>query len=130
MDTNQVGALSEGKVMSALISAGYTVAIPFGVAKYDLIVERPRGNFQRIQCKTGRLRNGTVRFNAYSLRGTRTQKYGKILYQGEADFFGVYCSELDKVYLVPVQNQRSEVSLRVDPAKTNVQVNWAKDYEI
>jgi hypothetical protein len=43
--------------MAALLAAGKTVLIPFGVQGYDLVFEDEDG-FHRVQCKTAYMRNG------------------------------------------------------------------------
>jgi hypothetical protein len=49
-------------VMLALIDVGLEVSVPFGEnCRYDLVVDRA-GDLTRVQCKTGRLRDGAVRF--------------------------------------------------------------------
>jgi PD-(D/E)XK nuclease superfamily protein len=119
-------------VLAALIKLGYPVAVPFGVARYDLVVEMDDG-FKRIQCKTGRLRDGAVRFSAASLSSDRRPGYiKKNPYIGSADFFGVFCPDTDAVYLVPVGDQRTEVSLRVAPSANSQAkgVRWARDFEL
>ena len=130
-DTNIISALTESKILATLVSAGFTVAIPFGVAKYDLILDTAEG-LKRVQCKTGILRNGAIRFNVYSVkRKPKGGGWGKIFYQGDADLFGVYCPQNDKVYLVPVDDHLGSISLRVNPAKNNQKtVRRAEDYEI
>jgi hypothetical protein len=132
MDTNAVGAQTEGHVLASLIRAGYTVALPFGVARYDLVVEMPDG-FKRVQCKTGRLREGAVRFSTASLGSVRKPgKFTKSPYIGQADFFGVYCPDTDAVYLVPVGPARAVMALRVSPSRNSQVsgVHWARDYEL
>jgi hypothetical protein len=55
------------------------------------------------------------------------------VYTNDIDYFGVYCPENDKVYLVPVEDTTQRLcSLRVTPAKNNQKkrVRWAKDYEV
>ncbi len=51
-----------------------------------------------------------------------------------AEYFGVYCGELNKTYLVPVDlvPRATEMHLRVMPSKNNQvkKVIWARDYEI
>lgn len=45
-------------VMLALVDGGIDVSVPFGEnTRYDLIVDRD-GDLSRVQCKTGRLRDG------------------------------------------------------------------------
>lgn len=54
-------------------------------------------------------------------------------YQGRAELFGVWCPELDTVYLVPVKSVPggTDAHLRVSPTKNNQEtgIRWAKDYE-
>lgn len=130
-DTNTVAALTEGRVLAAFVANGYTVAVPFGVARYDLVLDTKRG-LKRVQCKTGRLRSGAVRFRVYSVNRLPDGRYGKTGYQGDADLFGVFCPENDQVYLVPVDNTRQEISLRVEPARSNqvAGTRRAADYEV
>lgn len=124
-DTNTIGAMTEGHVLAALLSAGYTVAIPFGVARYDLLLDRS-GKIERVQCKTGRLRNGCVLFNT-----TSNREEGRTGYRGQIEYFGIFCRANGKVYLVPEQlcSPKSEARLRIDPTTRDVKL-WAKDYEV
>ena len=61
-----VGDRSTLAVMLALQRAGYIVLLPFGEnTRYDLVIDDGT-SFARVQCKTGRLRDGAVRFAACS----------------------------------------------------------------
>jgi hypothetical protein len=55
-------------------------------------------------------------------------------YQGQIDFFGVYCPDNGKVYLVPIQDAttKSMCALRITPPKHNQQkkIRWAAQYEV
>lgn len=54
-------------------------------------------------------------------------------YQGQCEHFAVFCEELNKVHLVPVdQVGTNSVHLRLVPAKNNQlkHVRWAQDYEL
>lgn len=54
-------------------------------------------------------------------------------YRGQCDYFAAYCEELNKIYLLPVdQVGTTRVNLRLVPAKNNQEKNvrWAKDYEL
>jgi hypothetical protein len=44
----------------------------------------------------------------------------------------VYCPQNDKVYLVPVDGNTSDISLRVEPARSNqvAKTRLASDYEV
>lgn len=127
-----IGERSEACILAALLKAGKTVLIPFGDnQRYDLVIEEDN-NFTRVQCKTGRLKNGSVGFPVTSRAGgIGTRKS----YDGEIDVFGVYCPELDKVYIVPlIAGYKSGMHLRVSKTKIKQratrQIRWAKDYEL
>jgi len=130
-----VGDRTTLAVMVALRTTGYVVLIPFGEnTRYDLVIQSGR-DFYRVQCKTGRLREGAVRFNVCSsyghhLRPGRSRRD----YQGQVDYFGVHCLDTGGIYLVPIADLpvRSQAALRVAPSRNNqrAKVRMAADYEI
>src|SRR5215211_6957979 len=74
----------------------------------------------RVQCKTGRLRGGSVVFRACSSYGHhRNPLTARRDYQGQVDAFAVYCPETAGVYLVPIADLsvHVEATLRVDPPR-------------
>ena len=79
-------------VMLALIDAGLDVSVPFGEnCRYDLVIDRA-GRLTRVQCKTGRLRDGVVRFATASTYGhLPSPRETRRDYVGEIDEFAVYC---------------------------------------
>jgi hypothetical protein len=127
-----VGQRTETAIAEALVRRGFTVLQPIGSNhRYDLVVEVD-GDFLRVQCKTGRLRDGAVTFKTISVRvntkGARVRHY-----DGEVDYFAVYCSALDRVYLVPFEVcRRGETFLRVEPCRNHQVkgIRWARDYEL
>lgn len=126
MNPTEIGIHAEAAVLSALVRTGYTVLTPFGGGRrYDLVIELD-GRFYTVQCKAGRYNAGAVVFNTASVqRDThkRTQ-YENI------DYFGIYCSTLGTVYLVPVKDVGTGVlgSLRVEPCR-NGQVKRTRPAE-
>jgi hypothetical protein len=120
MTTKEKGNRAEGAVMAALIKAGKQVLLPIGEnQRYDLVVEEA-GKFIRIQCKAGRLNRdqSVIIFRACSIHSHRG--YGTKDYRGEADVFGVYVPDLNKVYLVPVEDVAKTCgNLRLVPSKNN-----------
>jgi hypothetical protein len=102
--------------------------------RYDLVFEDEKGHFFRVQCKTGWVTNGVLKFatssvDSRSVKG-RTLRKG---YRGEIDFFGVYCPQTDKVYLVAVDEVPTiEAFLRLTNPRNNQtsKIRWASDYEI
>jgi len=128
MRTGEKGNLSESQVLAAFVAAGYLVSIPFGSGhKYDFVVDDSMRLF-RVQCKTGRVKNGTLLFNAYSQAGNGSLKMS---YKGLADLFAVLNPNDGKVYLVPVGEVGvTDVSLRLTPTlnKQLQGVRWAAAY--
>jgi hypothetical protein len=127
-----VGHRAEAAVLSALVQRGYRVLLPFGVnQRYDLVLDCD-GQFLKAQCKSGRLRDGAIQFRALSTQSNmkRTHTRG---YAGEVDLFIVYCSDTQRIYVVPTDEvPPTSMYLRVDPPrnKQGKRVRWAKDYEL
>lgn len=130
--TSAVGERAEGAVLASMLRADWTVLLPFGGSHaYDLVIERD-GEFSRVQVKHGVVRDGVIMFRAYSSTGKGTAKVVRD-YKCRADQFGDYCSELDRVFLVPVSDVGTgTVTLRIEPAKNGqaAGVKWAKDYDV
>lgn len=127
-----IGNRTEARVTAALLDHFDTILTPYGSnCRYDLGIDL-NGRLIRVQCKTGRLRYGSVIFNTYSSMEHRKQGIRRT-YHKQADLFGVYCPGNAQVYLVPVDDVPSrEGNLRIEPTR-NYQENkirWAKLYEV
>ncbi len=127
----EIGDTAVAGVLASLLKKGYAILIPFGDSqRYDLVLEND-GKFLRIQCKNGRIRNGCILFNSSSTswyKGHRRRNY-----KGQIDYFGVYCPENDKTYLIPIEKVgETKGVLRINPTKNNQNKNvrWSKNYEI
>jgi hypothetical protein len=128
-----VGDRTEAIVVAALIRRGYRVLRPVSAnQRYDLVLDLG-GEFLRVQCKTGRLRNGAIVFSTRSCRSNRNGTYVRS-YTDQADVFVVHCPELDRIYAVPVgaSGVLSEASLRVKPPANGQTkgIRWAADHEL
>lgn len=124
-------------VIARLVQAGKFLLLPFGEnQRYDIVIDEG-DHFVRVQCKTGRIQNGVVYFPTCSSTYHHPNNQGLKCYQhpykGQADLFGVYCPDNDRVYLVPVNECGGRAaSLRIEPSKNNQArgVRWARDYEL
>ena len=122
-------------IMLALSEAGYAVLVPFGEnTRYDLVID-DGVSLKRVQCKTGRLRDGGIRFAARSSYAHHPNPRMVVRdYLGQIDFFGVYCPETGGAYLVPVEDAqvRAAGTLRVTPPRNGQRrrIRQAADYEI
>jgi PD-(D/E)XK endonuclease len=130
-----VGDRTTLAVMLALRELGYAVFVPLGEnTRYDLVIDEGSAH-KRVQCKTGRMRGGAVRWSVCSnYYHHPNPRFGSRDYHGEIDYFGVYCPETERVYLVPIGDLpvRRRASLRVEPARNSQQkfIRHAHSYEI
>jgi hypothetical protein len=133
-NTSLTGEVSRTQVMAALALQGKMVLVPLAdYHRYDLAIDEG-DRFLRVQCKTGRLIKGAIVFNPCSI-DSRSKKGCCIRkgYAGQVELFGVYCPELRKCYLVPVEQAGTNACyLRVYPPKNGqkTRLHWAADYEI
>lgn len=131
----RIGDRTTLAVMLALQAEGCTVLLPFGEnTRYDIVIDAD-GRFFRIQCKTGRLRNGAVRFKACSSYAHHPNPLEPSRdYGGDVDYFAVYCPETFGVYLIPINEMPSRWvgALRVEPARNGqrLRVRQAADFQI
>jgi len=134
-NTNSIGEISESAIITRFLQLGCGVLTVYGGnQRYDLIIEYEDEKFWRVQCKTARIQdNGTVvAFDTanhnVALKNSRYRHY-----RGQCDYFAVYCEELNKVYLIAVDEVgTTRTNLRLVPAKNNQEKNvrWARDYEL
>jgi PD-(D/E)XK endonuclease len=130
-----IGDRTQLAVMLALRDAGYAVLVPFGEnTRYDLVIDNDE-ELARVQCKTGRLRQGAIRFATCSCYGHHANpKTARRPYGDEIDYFAVYCPETEGVYLVPIADVPVKVlaALRVTPARNSQQqrIREARNYQL
>jgi PD-(D/E)XK endonuclease len=132
-DTKTKGDVSELRVAVAFTEAGYAVSKPLGEnQRYDLIVDDGE-RLQRVQVKTGRIRNGVVMFNCCSTHGHRRTILQTRPYTGQIELLAVYCPENRKVYAIPEADlTRSTICLRLVAPRNNMvkTIRWASRYEL
>jgi len=134
-----LGERSQAIIIFKLLEAGYNVLTPYGDnTRYDLVIEDADRQFWRVQCKTGWIEDdgALIEFatasSYYHTRAGRTG-YGRRDYRGQIEYFAVYCPEMKKVYLVPIDHVgTANAKLRLVPTKNKQEKNvrWAKDYEL
>lgn len=132
MNSKDVGNISEAKSLSRLLELGFKVLLPFGDNyRYDLVVDH-NGSFYRIQVKTGHLKNGKIETSIRSIN-RQNGEYIRKNYKNDVDFICIYCPELDKIYMVPIDDcPDTSVILRVEYPKNNAKSNirFAQEYEL
>ena len=130
----RIGDRSTLAIMAALHQAGIPFYLPFGEnTRCDLVAEID-GDLVKVQCKSGRLVSGAVKFPTVSSYAHHPNpKVRHRDYVGEVDAFAVYCHETSGVYLVPIAEVPShQCRLRVDAPRNNQwkRIRFAADYEI
>jgi hypothetical protein len=131
----EIGDRSTLAIILALRSRGHTVYVPFGEnTRADLIVDR-NNDLRRVQCKTGRLRDGAIRFNTCSSYAHHPNpRNPRRDYLGQIDEFAVFCPETGGVYCVPIEDipTTEHGSLRVLAPRNNQKkgVRFAAAYEV
>lgn len=128
MEPHRRGELTEALVIAELKRREIPVSKPVGDnERYDLVAESD-GGLWRLQVKTGRLQDGTIRFHGTS---QHTNAQGNVYerYDGVVDFFVVYVDELESMYLLPESAFETDIRLRVEePSQADSSINWARDF--
>ena len=134
--TQKTGDISEQAAITRLLQCGYIVLTPYGqMHRYDLVIEDADGKFWRVQVKTGWLNedHSIIRFATASSMNYTVKNKGWRNYRGQCEYFAVYVEDLNKVYLLPVDDVGTSLAtLRLVPSKNHQEkhVRWAKDYEL
>jgi hypothetical protein len=133
-DTKSIGDLSEAMVIAVLVRHGYLISIPFGENhRYDLIADDGE-RLLRIQVKTGRLRDGIIKFACSSMHyHRRTGRLACRSYFGQIEYLAVFCPGTGKVYLVPESELvATQGHLRIAPPRNRQarKIRWAAEYEL
>jgi PD-(D/E)XK endonuclease len=114
-----VGDRSTLAVMLALQMKGYALYLPFGEnTRTDLVIDDGTG-LARVQCKTGRLREGAIRFAVSSSYAHHRRPTRRRDYRHDIDYFAVFCPETGGVYLLPIGDveNRTTCALRVTESR-------------
>jgi len=130
-----IGDRSTLAIILGLTETGREVFLPFGEnSRTDLVIADLAG-LARVQCKTGRLRSGVIRFKVCSSYAHHSNPASLARpYLDEVEFFAIYCPETTGVYLIPIDDiqLRWQGALRVS-APLNGQrrgIRLAADYEV
>ena len=127
---------SEQAAITRLLQCGYVVLQPIGqMHRYDLVIEDAEGKFWRVQVKTGWLNEdrSIIKFATASSMNYTVKNKGWRSYKGQCEYFAVYVEDLNKVYLLSIDDVGTSLAtLRLVPSKNNQEKNvrWAKDYEL
>jgi len=127
------GQATEAHLKAAFVKRGFSLLEPaYDNEQYDFVIER-QGLFYRVQAKTARLLDtGTIQFETVSTK-SRSDGYVRDDYAGAIDYFAVYSPDVDRSYLVYIEDAaRGKMEIRVEPPKNNQMagINWHEDYAL
>jgi hypothetical protein len=127
-----VGHRSETAILAAFVERGFEILLPWGInRRYDMVLDLG-DRFVRVQCKTGRLKDGVITCSAKSVH-CNTKEILTRRYNGEIEYFAVYCPETRDVYVVPCDDATpAHLTLRITPPSNGQrrQVRWAAEHEL
>ena len=117
-------------MLEAFVKAGLVVLLPFGGGcAFDLALALPDERILRVQVKASRVRNDCLEFNSSSTDHGRGQQS----YVGRADLIAVYSDELDRVFVLPVDEcARFRGYLRLSATANNQRrgIRFAADHAL
>ena len=131
---NHKGNVAELAIAKEAASLGLSVSAPLTEhERYDLIIGIA-GRLLRVQCKWASCKGDVIYVRLKSSRHSPTRGYVITTYgRGEIDAVAVYCSDLDRCYLLPVDlvAGRGVITLPLRRTRNNQRaaLNWAAEYE-
>ena len=102
---NSVGNLGEAKVLAKFVELGIQVYLPFGDGSVVDLIADFNGKLNRIQVKsTEKDSDGSLVFSICSTTVHSGGELKKHIYTSdEIDYFALYSSVTDEVYLLPIE---------------------------
>ena len=133
--SKDIGDRSALAIAIALQGIGHAVYLPFGEnTRADFVIDDGT-RLARVQCKTGRLRDGVVQFKTCSSYAHHSNPASVARdYLGQIEYFAVFCPETGGIYLIPIEDIPLKWAgcLRVTEPRNGqkLRIRYAKDYEI
>jgi prevent-host-death family protein len=132
---NHKGNVAELAIAKEAASLGLSVFAPLTEhERYDLVIG-VAGRLLRVQCKWGAHKGDVICVRVGSCSHSPTQGYLRSTYdRSEIDVVAVYCGDLNRCYLLPVDliAGQGAIHLRLAPARNNQRaaLNLAVNYEL
>jgi prevent-host-death family protein len=134
VNPNEKGNVAELAIATEAARLGLSVLKPLTEHdRYDLVLGIA-GELLRVQCKWAAPERGIIRVRVRSSYHSPTRAHVVSTYdRSQVDLLAVYCGELRRSYLLPVDlfEDRKVLHLRLDVARNNQRaaLNWAAQYE-
>ena len=133
MDTKSIGNIGEAKVLCKFVELGIPVYLPFGDNERSDLIAEFNGKLNRIQVKTSiKAENGKMIFDLTSSTVHRSNGIKHIYTNNEIDYFACYNITRDKIFLIPVTESRTGITIRYEKPKNNQisGINFEEDFLI
>jgi prevent-host-death family protein len=133
-DPNRKGNVAELAIAAEAARLNLTVLKPLTEHEpYDLVLAIG-GRFLRVQCKWASCKGEVICVRLKRARHSPTRGYVVHTYRrDEVDLFGIYCGDLDRCYLVPIERVEGAQGLHLRLAEARngqrAALHWASDYE-
>lgn len=132
---NHKGNVAELAIASEAANLGLSVLKPLTEhERYDLVLG-VAGRLLRVQCKWAACKGDVVYVRLKSSYHSPTRGYVVTTYDpSEIDAVAVYCADLERCYLLPIDLVAGQgvVTLRIRKTRNNQRaaLNWAAEYEL
>jgi PD-(D/E)XK nuclease superfamily protein len=134
LTSNDKGNIAEAAIALEAIRLGIDVLKPVTEhTRYDLAFDLGH-RILRVQCKWARLDGAVVCAHLVGFRHTARGPVRSTYSADEIDAVALYCDELRRVYLVPIEtvDGQSPIHLRLRPPKNaqRAAINWAEQFPL
>lgn len=112
LSSAQRGEVAEAVLRAEFKKQGWEVAIlDAHNPRYDMAIHRDKDEgWLKVQVKFAKVENGAV---VVDLRRSKNQTYT----EDEIDYFGVWCGELDRAWLIPIADVLNNTKLHLSASK-------------
>lgn len=118
MDTKGIGNIGEAKVLCKFVELGVPVYLPFGDNERSDLIAEFNGKLNRIQVKTSvKAEDGKMIFDLTSSTVHRSNGVKHKYTIDEVDYFACYNIARDKIFLIPVSEPRTTITIRYEKSK-------------
>lgn len=134
VDTNRKGNVAELAIAKKAAELGLSVLAPLTEhERYDLVIGIA-GRLLRVQCKWANFRGDVITAHLARNRRGPEGHIRRNYSPDEIDAFGIYCGDLDRCFLIPIQKIAGQwaIQLRLAPPRNGQRaaLHFADEYDL
>lgn len=133
MNSKNIGNIGEAKVLCKFVEMGIPIYLPFGDNERSDLIADFNGKLNRIQVKTSiKAEDGKMIFDLTSSTAHRKNGIHHKYTPEEIDYFVCYNVSRDKIFLVPIDEPKTSITIRYEKSKNGqiANINFEEDYLI